>query len=87
MNELRAIIKENPTSKHLRMYLSLLCEKHKIANTTNKELIVLLFGYIAQVYKTNLLDPLDKPPNLIKTVVRMTEEISLYLKENSTMIH
>jgi len=49
--------------------LSLLCEKHKSANTNNKELIVLLFGNIAEVYKLELLDPIDKPPNLMKTVV------------------
>jgi len=81
------LIKENHTSKHLRIYLSLLCEKHKSANTNNKELIVLLFGNIAEVYGTNLLDPIDKPPNLMKTVVRIVEEITTYLKENSSMIH
>ena len=67
--------------------MSLLCEKHKSANTNNKELIVLLFGNIAEVYKLELLDPIDKPPNLMKTVVWIVEEITTYLKENSSMIH
>lgn len=87
MRQLQAMIKDNHTTRHLRVYLSLLCEKHKSANTVNKELIVLLFGTIAEVYETNLLDPLDKPPNLIKTIVRMVEELTTYLKENSSMIH
>jgi hypothetical protein len=87
MKQIFAIIKANHTAKHLRIYLALLCEKHKTANTTNKELIVLLFGKLAEVYETTLLDPLDKPPNLIKTVVRIVEEITTYLKENSSMIH
>lgn len=87
MRQLQAMIKDNHTQKHLRIYLSLLCEKHKTANTNNKELIVLLFGNIAEVYGTGLLDPLDKPPNLIKTIVWIVEELTTYLKENSSMIH
>ena len=42
---------------------------------------------MAKVYKTEFLDPLDKPPNLLKTVVRVCESIHSFLKENSTMIH
>jgi hypothetical protein len=48
---------------------------------------VLLFGHLARTYKQELLDPLDKPPNLIKTIVRVCENIHSFLKENSTMIH
>ena len=47
----------------------------------------MLFGHLAKVYKTDLLDPLDKPPNLLKTVVRICENIHSFLKENSTLIH
>jgi len=81
------LIKANHNSRHLWIYLSLLCEKHKSANTNNKELIVLLFGNIAEIYQSDLLDPLDKPPNLIKTIVWMVDELTTYLKENSSMIH
>lgn len=65
----------------------MLCEKHKTANTSNKELIVVLFGTIARVYQTNLLDPLDRPPNLIKSIMRICDEVTIYLKENSSVIH
>ena len=34
-----------------------------------------------------MLDPLDKPPNLLKTIVRVCENIHSFLKENSTVIH
>ena len=71
----------------LRVYLSLLCEKHKNSTTTNKEYQIMLFGHLARVYKAHLLDPLDKPPNLMKTVVRVCENIHSYLRENSTIIH
>lgn len=87
MKQLKKIIDDNVSPRSLRIFLGLLCEKHKVANTSNKELIVLLFGHIASVFKTDMLDPLDKPPNLVKTVVRMCDEISTYLKENSSMIH
>lgn len=34
-----------------------------------------------------MLDPLDKPPNLMKTVVRVCENIHSFMKESSTLIH
>jgi hypothetical protein len=71
----------------LRIYLSLLCEKHKNSTTSNKELQIVLFGHLAKVYKGQLLDPLDKPPNLMKTVVRVCENIHSYMKEPSPVIH
>ena len=34
-----------------------------------------------------MLDPLDKPPNILKSVVRVCENIHSHLRENSTVIH
>ena len=34
-----------------------------------------------------MLDPLDKPANLLKSVVRVVENIHSFLKENSSLIH
>ena len=81
------MINENCDPSCLRIYLSLLCEKHKNSTTSNKELQVRLFGHIASVYKGQMLDPLDKPPNLMKTVVRVCESIHTYMKESSPGIH
>ena len=66
--ELQNIVLEHQSNKCLRLYLSLLCDK--IMQTDRTE-VILMFGFLAQVYKTNLVDPLDKPPNLIKTIVRI----------------
>lgn len=41
---------------------------------------VLVLGFIASVYKKNLVDPMDKPPSLLKTVVRLAEGIHAYFK-------
>lgn len=81
------IIEQNNDPACLRIFLSLLCEKHKNSTTSNKELQIILFGQLAKVYKGQLLDPLDKPPNLIKTVVRICEKIHSFMKESSTLIH
>jgi len=35
-------------------------------------------GFLAQIYKEKLIDPIDKPPNLAKTVNRIIETIHLY---------
>jgi len=32
---------------------------------------VQMFGFIAKCFKTDMQDPLDKPPSLIKTVLRV----------------
>ena len=85
--ECRRIIEMNNDPSCLRIYLSLLCEKHKNSTTANKESQILLFGHLAQVYRAQLLDPLDKPPNLMKTVVRVCENIHSYLRESSSAIH
>ncbi|CDW71424.1 UNKNOWN [Stylonychia lemnae] len=87
VNECKRIIEANCDQASLRVYLSLLCEKHKNSTTSNKELQVLLFGHLAKVYKSEMLDPLDRPPNLLKTIVRVCETIHSFLKENSTLIH
>ncbi len=34
-----------------------------------------------------MLDPLDKPPNLMKTVVRVCEQIHSFMKDSSSLIH
>lgn len=39
------------------------------------------------MFKSHLLDPLDKPPNVIKTVVRICENIHGFLREPSPLIH
>jgi len=87
MSELQKIINENATPQALRIYLGMITEGHKHVNTNGKELYVLLLGYIAKAYKKQLLDPIDKPANLIKSVTRMCEIVHKYLTESSSIVH
>mgnify|MGYP001002245558 CR=1 FL=1 len=80
MKELQNIISSNTTPQDLRIFLSILCDQKRNLNSTIKEMEVLVFGYIALVFKDNLLDPLDKPPNLVRSVVRMVEAVHSYFK-------
>lgn len=77
MREVQKIILGHQSTKYLRVYLSSLCNPNQRQglNSSTKEMIVLLMGYLASIYKTNLLDPIDQPPDLIKTVMRVSEAI------------
>ena len=44
-----------------------------------------LFGYLAIYFKTELKDPLDKPPSLIKTIQRIQDAIYTFFKTNSVL--
>ena len=86
--QLKEIISKNSTQEALRVYVSSLSSYNLNSSLNAKEFIVLLYGYIASVYKENLMDPLDKPPNIIKTVSRILTHIrNFYLKENSFVVH
>ena len=72
--QLKNIIKENSNDKSLRVYLNSLMTFN--TNSINaKERITILFGYIANIYRTNLLDPLDNPKSLIKTINRIVTHL------------
>jgi len=47
---------------------------------------VLLLGYICSIYRENLADPLDKIPNILKTIVRITDIITLFMSDNNFYI-
>ena len=81
--EIQNIVMENRSYKWLRLYISLLSDK--VTKTSRTE-VILMFGFLAQIYQEDLLDPLDKPPNLIRTVVRICEEIYGYFKTNVTLV-
>lgn len=39
-----------------------------------------MIGYLAAVYRENLLDPWDKPPNIVKSSFRLCEILIAYFK-------
>lgn len=65
---------ENPAA--LRVILGALCDRSSQAANSDKKPHGLMFhaqmfGYLAKCFKTELKDPLDKPPSLIKTIQRI----------------
>ena len=87
-NQLKDLIKKNNTQEGLRIYLSCLSKYDPLSTMKAKEICVLLFGYISTIYKENLKDPLDKPPNLIKTINRILNCIKqFYINQNSYIVH
>ena len=86
--QLKEIVSKSSTQDALRVYISSLSSYNLNSSINAKEFIVLLYGYIASVYKENLMDPLDKPPNIVKTINRILTHIrNFYLKENSFVVH
>ena len=83
VKELQNVIIENRTKKCLRMYISLLSDK--IMKTDRVE-VVLLFGFLSKVYGLDLVDPLDKRPSLLKTVIRLCEEIYTYVSKGIALV-
>ena len=68
------ILKNSNSYKALRIYLNSLLN-FQTQNIKAQEIIVLLYGYIGQVYKSNLLDPIDQPPSLINSINRIVSNI------------
>jgi len=79
-SELKDLINTFCTPEALRIYLNSLSTNYSTCTLAAKEIQSILLGYIASVFKDNLLDSLDKPQNILKTVARMCDILSNYLK-------
>ena len=84
---LKQLILDNNNSYHaLRIFLNSLMN-FNTENLKAKEIIILLFGYIAQIYENNLLDPIDSPPSLIHSINRIVSHIrNKHMKSNNYAI-
>ena len=69
--KLKEIITNNHSTENLRVYISCLSSYSRNATVFGMEIYALLYGYISGVYKENLMDPIDNPPNIIKTINRI----------------
>ena len=86
--KLKEIITNNHSNENLRVYISCLSTYCRNATVIGMEIYALLYGFISGVYKENLMDPIDKPPNIIKTINRILSHIrQYYLSCNSYMVH
>ena len=86
--QIKDLIKKNHSQKDLRVYISCLSTNHENCTIGAKEIYVLIYGLLSNIYQENLMDPLDNPPNIIKTINRILNHIfKFYLIENSYIIH
>ena len=85
---LKNIINKYNSQENLRIYLTCLNSFNQNSSISAKEIYALLYGYISYIYKDNLLDTIDNPPNVIKTINRILKVIrEKYLNENSYIVH
>ena len=77
------ILKNSISYQALRIYLNSLLN-FQTQNLKAQEIIILLYGYIGQIYKNNLLDPLDQPSSLINSINRIITHIrNIKMKSSS----
>ena len=77
LNDIKSLISLNKTNpKALRHFISSLKiqSKSNISNSS-KEAQAMIYGIIAKEFKDNLYDPIDKPPNLIKSIERLLTQL------------
>ncbi len=60
----------------LRIIIGALCDKSSVTANAQKKMHGLMFhaqmfGYLSQCFKTEMKDPIDKPPSLVKTISRI----------------
>ena len=56
------------------------------SNSATKEHEILVVSILAQTYKEELLDPIDKPASLLKTCFRLVEILHSYFNDHSPTV-
>ncbi|CDW90985.1 UNKNOWN [Stylonychia lemnae] len=87
----RIIQRNNDNPSALRVILAALCDRSTLAANPDKKaqglmFHVQMFGFVAKCFKTELKDPLDKPPSVVKSVIRIQDAIYAFFKENSKVV-
>ena len=79
---------KNREPEYLRLYVSLLRGlKIEGSSSSTKEHEILIFSLLAEIFKTSLIDPIDKPaPSVVKTVFRLIEMLHLYFVDNTNTV-
>ena len=84
MKELILLLESHKDSgPALRLFISCLSTPRPVANDQEKEMTVLLVAELARVFGTALLDPLDSPPCIYKSALRLVEVVHQYFKTES----
>jgi hypothetical protein len=56
------------------------------SSSATKEHEVLVVSILAQTFRDSLLDPLDKPPSVLKTCLRLVELLHGYFSDRSPTV-
>lgn len=71
----RLMIANCDERKYVRLFIGSLMDRSIVAvqsnNVTSMAFHAAMFGYLAQCFKKDLVDSLDKPPNRKRTLVRI----------------
>ena len=81
--EAKGIIEKNNSLEGLKIYISSLSEHRKSKNSSTRELEVSLLGYLAEVYKENLVEEVSP----LKLLIRIAEIIQTYFKDLNRQVH
>lgn len=87
IKEIYKLIKTNNNVKNIRIWLSSLYDYKRPTNKVNNEYEILLIGFLASIYKTAFIDPIDKPPHITKTILKLISLLQNYFKDESEKIH
>ena len=86
INELRKITEHHCEPEHLRSFMATLKSLKPNSNSATKEHEILVISILAQSFKEKLLDPLDKPPSLLKACFRLVEVLLGYFADRSPTV-
>ena len=80
VTECHRLMQENNSDKAcVRMFIGSLTDKNTIVtqstNVTSMAFHAAMFGYLATMFKKNMIDPLDKAPNRNRTYKRIFKSL------------
>lgn len=85
IKEIYKLITQNQSPQNIHIYLSCLFD-YKRPLQPNNEYEVLLIGFLANLYKTSLVDPGEKVPHVAKTVLKLINLLQPYFKDEGERV-
>lgn len=87
MRELQRCIDENSSPEALHIFLNALTEQNKAIGASERQAQIVLLGFIAAIFKQEMIDCTDRQGSLLKTVIKVVQTIYKHLGEQSKSIH
>ena len=86
IKEIYSLITKNSSPKNIRIWLSSLLDYKRPPNKLNNDYEVLLIGFLATVYKSDFIDPIEKPPHITKTILKLIMLLQNYFRDSDEKI-